>query len=494
MKVFTRRDFMKSSIAAGAGLALAGPFSRVRGANDDIRVAVVGINGRGGSHIDAFDGMKGVRLAALCDVDRNVLEKRSKSFKDRNTPVEGYSDIRKLLENKNIDAISIATTNHWHSLATIWACQAGKDVYVEKPCSHNVFEGRKCVEAARKYERIVQHGTQSRSSSSWAKQVAAVASGKYGKLLISKAWASKNGSGRWSIGFKPVKEPPENLDFNIWLGPAQQQPYHENIVHYNWHWFWDFGNGEIGNQGVHQMDIARWAIPGGRLPTSVISMGGRWVNSTEGHPPFTDQAQTPNCQLTVMDFDGPLLVFEVIGLVDRAGLDGKKYPSKVGNEFYLEEGVIKEDENRQTKFFPKGSNKAEPLVEVDVEMGPGDIFENFIQCVRTRNRKDLHAGINKAHLSAACCHLGNISYRLGQQVSGNTRPDVLDKHEEVAKSWETIEQTVKGTLGLDLSKSTYQLGPMLKFNPKTEKFVDNAQADKLLTRPYRAPFVVPENV
>ncbi|MFC1603843.1 Gfo/Idh/MocA family oxidoreductase [Planctomycetota bacterium] len=489
MKVFTRRDFMKSSMAAGAGLVMASPFSRVRGANDDIRVAVVGINGRGGSHIQAFDEMEGVRMAALCDVDKKVLERRSKSFKDRNTPVESYVDIRELLENKSIDAISIATTNHWHSLATIWACQAGKDVYVEKPCSHNVFEGRKCVEAARKYKRIVQHGTQSRSSSGWAKQVAAVASGKYGKLLISKAWASKNGSGRWSIGFKETKEPPENLDFNIWLGPAPKQPYHENIVHYNWHWFWDFGNGEIGNQGVHQMDIARWAIPGGKLPKSVISMGGRWVNSTEGHKPFTDQAQTPNCQLTVMDFGGPLLVFEVIGLVDRAGLDGKKYPPKVGNEFYLEEGVIKDG-----KFYPKGSDKGEDLGDVDFEMGPGDIFENFIHCMRTRKKKDLHAGINKAHLSAACCHLGNISYRLGQQVSGKTRPDVLDKHEEVAKSWETIQQTVKGTIGLDLSKNTYNLSPMLKFNPRKEKFVDNSDADKLLTRPYRAPFIVPENV
>jgi len=479
MKVFTRRDFMKGSVAAGAGLVMASPFSRVRGANDDIRLAVVGINGRGGSHIAAFDEIKGVRLAGLCDVDSKVLERRSKAFKDRNTPVEGYRDIRGLLENKNIDAISIATTNHWHSLATIWACQAGKDVYVEKPCSHNVFEGRKCVEAARKYKRIVQHGTQSRSSSGWAKQVAAVASGKYGKLLVSKAWASKNGRGRWSIGFKPVKEPPENLDFNIWLGPAPKQPYHENIVHYNWHWFWDFGNGEIGNQGVHQMDIARWAIPRGGLPKSVISMGGRWVNSTEGHKPYTDQAQTPNCQLTVMDFGGPLLVFEVIGLVDRAGVDGKKYPKKVGNEFYLEEGVIKGG-----KFYPNGSDKGEDLGDVDFDMGPGDIFE----------KRELHAGINKAHLSSACCHLGNISYRLGQQVSGKTRPDVLDKHEEVAKSWETIEQTVKGTLGLDLSKNTYNLGPMLKFNPKTEKFVGNAQADKLLTRPYRAPFIVPEEV
>jgi predicted dehydrogenase len=476
-------------MAAGAGLALVSPFSRVRGANDDIRVACVGIKGRGGSHIKAFDNIPGVRVAALCDVDRNVLAGRAKPFKDANKPVDTYVDIRKLLEDKNIDAISIATTNHWHSLATIWACQAGKDVYVEKPCSHNIFEGRQCVEAAKKYKKIVQHGTGSRSSQSWARQIAAVQSGKYGKLLVSKAWASKNGRGRWSIGFKEHKEPPENLDFNIWLGPAPKQPYHENIVHYNWHWFWDFGNGEIGNQGVHQMDIARWAIPGGRLPKSVSSMGGRWVNSTEGHPPYTDQAQTPNCQLTVMDFGGPLLVFEVIGLVDRAGLDGKKYPPKVTNEFFLEEGVIKGG-----KFYPNGSDQGEDLGDIDFEMGPGDNFENFIHCVRSRNRSDLNADITEAHPSSACCHLGNISYRMGEQVSGTTRPDVLDRHEEITKSWETIQQTVKGTIGLDLSKNTYQLGPMLKFNPGKEKFVDNTDANKLLTRPYRAPFVVPEKV
>ena len=497
MERFIRRAFMKSSMAAGVGLTLASPFSRVRGANEAVRVAVVGINGRGGDHIKSFGDLKGVRIAALCDVDQKVLSSRAQAVEKKyDRKVETYVDIRKLLENKDIDAISIATPNHWHSLATIWACQAGKDVYVEKPCSHNPFEGRKCVEAARKYKRIVQHGTQSRSSSGWAKQVAAIASGKYGKLLVSKGAASKNGSGRWSIGFKPVKEPPASLDFDIWLGPAPEQPYHENLVHYNWHWFWDFGNGEIGNQGVHQMDIARWAIPGGTLPNSVISMGGRWVNSTEGHPPFTDQAQTPNCQLTIMDFGGPLLVFEVIGLVERAGLDGKKYPNNVGNEFYLEEGVIKEDENRRTKFFPKGSDKGEDLVAVDVKMGPGggDHFANFIQAVRSRKVEDLNADVAEAHLSAACCHLGNISYRLGEQVAGTTRPDVLDKHEEIGRSWQRVLETVKGAIGLDLAKSTYQLGPMLKFDPQAEKFVGNAQADKLLTRPYRKPFVVPENV
>jgi predicted dehydrogenase len=489
MKV-TRRDFMKSSIVAGAGLAMAAPFSRVRGANDEIRVAVVGINGRGSSHISAFRDMSGVRVAALCDVDKKVLERRAKPFKDKNIPIDTYVDVRKLLEDKSIDAISIATTNSTHSMITVWGCQAGKDVYVEKPCSHNIFEGRKCVEAAQKYKRVVQQGTQSRSSRGWAKQIAAVQSGKYGKLLVSKGAASKNGSGRWSIGFKPIQEPPETLDYNIWLGPAREQPYHENLVHYNWHWFWPTGNGEIGNQGVHQMDIARWAIGDSALPTSVISMGGRWVNSTEGHPPYTDQAQTPNCQLTIMDFGGPLLVFEVIGLVDRVGVDGKKYPPNVGNEFYLEAGTIKGG-----RFYPKGSDQPEPLVDVDVTMGPGDgHFGNFIAAVRSRKVADLNADIGEGYLSAACCHLGNISYRLGGQVPGVTRPDVLGKHEEIGRSWDRVLETVQGAIGLDVLKNTYQLGPMLTFNPQRERFVRNREANALLTRPYRQPFAVPEQV
>ena len=489
MKHVTRRQFVKGSVAAGLGIAMVGPMSRVRGANDEIRVAVVGINGRGGSHISEFEEMEGVRVAAFCDVDRKVLENKAAAFEKKyGHPVDKYVDIRKLLEDKSIDAISIATPNHWHALGTIWACQAGKDVYVEKPCSHNLFEGRRCVEAARKYGRIVQHGTQSRSSKGWARQVAAIASGKYGKLLVSKGAASKNGSGRWSIGFKPVQEPPENLDYNLWLGPAQEQQYHENLVHYNWHWFWDFGNGEIGNQGVHQMDIARWAIPGATLPRSVISLGGRWVNSTEGHRPFTDQAQTPNCQLTIMDFGGPLLVFEVIGLVNREGADGKKYPTNVGNEFHLEAGVI-----RGGKFYPKGSEAGEELAVPEPEMDT-DHFGNFIRAMRSRKIKDLNADIETAHLSSACCQLGNISYRLGEQVAGRTRPDVLDRHEEIATSWDKVVTTVKGALGLDLSENTYQLGPMLKFDPKAEKFVGNSQADLLLTRLYRRPFAVPDRV
>jgi hypothetical protein len=299
----------------------------------------------------------------------------------------------------------------------------------------------------------------------------------------------RSGQGRWSLGFKPIEEPPKDLDYDIWLGPAPQQPFHKNLVHYNWHWFWDFGNGEIGNQGVHEMDKARWAIPGATLPKSVISLGGRWVNSTEGHPAYTDQGQTPNCQLTIMDFGGPLLVFEVIGLVERAGLDGKSYPKNVGNEFYLEGGVI-----RGGKFYAKGSDKAEDLEAAEVEIGEGGHFENFIHGMRSRKIEDLNADIGVGYLSATCCHLGNISYRLGQQVAGTTKPDILGKHEEIGKSWDRVMETVKGAIGLDVSKGTFQLGPMLTFDPKKEKFVGNDQADQLLTRAYRKPFAVPEQV
>jgi len=487
----TRRTFLKRAAATagvGAGFAIAGTKAsgKILGANDTIRLGVAGIHGRGGSHISAFAPMDGVDVTCLIDPDTRLYKSKIGQVESKggNTP-KCVQDVREALDDKNLDAISIATCNHWHGLMTFWACQAGKDVYVEKPCSHNVFEGRQCVRAAEKYKRIVQHGTQSRASEGWARQVAAVASGKYGKLLVSKGWASKPGRGRRSIGFAEIKDPPPELDYNLWLGPAPMQPYHENLVHYNWHWFWDTGNGEIGNQGVHQMDIARWAIPGGRFPRSVISMGGRWVDE----PDYKDQAQTPNCQLTVMDFGGPLLVFEVIGLVEWAGVDGKKYPRKVGNEFFLEEGVIKGG-----KFYPYGSDEGEDLPEVDFEKGRGDIFENFIACVRSRDRSKLYADITEAHPSAACCHLGNISYRLGEQVPGTTRPGVLQEHEEVGKSFDAILQTVKGTLGLDLTKSTYQLGPKLEFNPETEKFVDSPEADKLLTRDYRKPFVVTEEV
>ena len=472
---FTRRTFLKSSFMTAAACSLSPrSWSQVASANDDIRVAVVGINGRGGSHISAFQKMKGVRLVALCDVDTNVLARRAQNLEG----VQKVQDIRRLLESKEIDAISIATPNHWHSLATIWACQAGKDVYVEKPCSHNVFEGRQCVEAARKYNRIVQHGTQSRAGGKGA-WTEIVKSGKYGKLLVSKGYCCKP---RWTIGFKPITDPPANLDYNIWTGPAPMRPFHANLVHYNWHWFWNFGNGDIGNQGVHEIDVARWVM-GRTLPKSVVSLGGRYVDE----PDFKDQGQTPNQLVSVFDYGDALLLFETRGLVGNKKVLGEKFPQKVTNELYFEEGVVRGD-----RFFPKGNDEGEPLVKVDYEPPSGGIFGNFINCVRSRKREQLAAEILEGHLSSALCHLGNISYRLAKEAPFE-KPNDLSNNSVVGDSVMTLLENTKA-IGVDPEKATLRVGPKLAFDPERERFVNNPAANRLLTREYRAPFVVPEKV
>lgn len=487
----SRRSFLQQAAAGGiaAAFAVSGTKAsgRIIGANDRIRVGVAGIRGRGSGHINSLASMPDVDVTYLIDTDTRTFDSRLKQVQERggNTP-KCVQDVRQALDDQNLDAISIATCNHWHSLMTFWACQAKKDVYVEKPLSHNVFEGRQCVALARKNGCIVQHGTQNRGSDRWIRTAAAIASGKYGKLLVSKAYASKP---RWSIGFKEIKDPPPELDFDIWLGPAPKQPYHENIVHYNWHWFWDFGNGEIGNQGVHQMDIARWGIPGATLPKSVVSMGGRWVNSTAGHPPHTDQGETPNMQITVFDFGETLMIFEVLGLCGKSVSGGQPFPAKVDNEFYLEEGKI-----IGGRFFPRGSDQGEALPSVETDKAPGDVFQNFIACMRSRNHELLHADVLEAHYSSALCHLGNISYRVGKQVSGNTAPAGFPDNPHVQDSLDALRANLKEAIGLDLSTATYQLGPKLEFDAAAERFVDNDEANALLTRPYRKPFEVPKVV
>ncbi|HUT09744.1 MAG TPA: Gfo/Idh/MocA family oxidoreductase [Thermoguttaceae bacterium] len=474
----TRRTFLKRA-AATAGVAttftIAGTSSsgQVLGANDTIRLGVAGINGRGRSHMGEFSGKNGVQVTHLIDPDSRLFASRADSIKSSggNTP-KCFQDIRKALDDKELDAVSIASTNHWHALLAIWSCQAGKDVYVEKPCSHNVFEGRKLVEAAAKYKCIVQHGTQSRSDSGWQKQIAAVASGKYGKLLISYGYASKP---RGSIGFAQPEDPPAELDFDLWLGPARKQPYHRNLVHYNWHWFWDFGCGEIGNQGVHQMDIARWAVEaatGATLPKSVISLGGRFG--------YEDQGQTPNTQLTIYDFGEAKMFFEDYGLVNN--------DRKVTNEFYMEEGAIKGG-----KFYPKGSDKGQDLVDVEYTCYPGGNFGNFINCVRSRKQEELNAPVEQAHLGAACCHLGNISYRMGQLAAFDKAPPTLGDDKDAVAAFEGMKEHLKRH-DVKLEQVQCAVGRKLEFDPKAEKFVGDPRADALLTRPYREPFVVPENV
>lgn len=475
MQKINRRSFLGY---AAAGAAVAGTqftstrsYGRVLGANDTVNVAVVGIHGRGSSHISELGRLDKVRVAALCDVDLKVLDGRAEKMEG----VKKFQDVRRLLEDKNIDAVTVATTNHWHSLITIWACQAGKDVYVEKPCSHNVFEGRKCVEAARKYKRIVQHGTQSRASGASAKLAALVQSGVYGKLLVSKGYCCK---ARWSIGYKPIQAPPAHLDYDIWLGPAPKQPYHENLVHYNWHWFWDFGNGDMGNQGVHEIDKARW-YSGGTLPRSVVSVGGRWV---EG-PDFRDQGQTPNQIVSIFDYGDYLVVFETRGLVGKL----KEFPTRVDNELYFEKGVV-----RGNKFYPNGETDGQALADVKYQLHPGGIFGNFIQCVRSRKVEELNADIEQAHLSSALCHLGNISYRLGGPAKF-APPQDLGDNRVVGDSIMTLLENTKA-IGVDPEKTILWTGPKLAFDPTREKFVNNPAADQFLTREYRRPFVVPDVV
>ncbi|MBN1395785.1 MAG: Gfo/Idh/MocA family oxidoreductase [Pirellulales bacterium] len=492
-----RRDFLKRSAAAGfaASLAISGAKASggIIGANDRVRIAVVGINSRGQDHIHSYCKLENVEVAYLVDPDSRLFAHRSRWIEDH----AGYKpkcvqDLREALEDESLDAVSIASPNHWHSLHGIWACQAGKDAYVEKPCSHNIFEGRKLVEAARKYDRIVQQGSQSRSDPDLIATVEAVRSGRYGRLLISYGYASKP---RRSIGFQWPKTPPEELDYDIWLGPAPQQPYHENLVHYNWHWFWDFGNGEIGNQGVHQMDIARWAMPDGAAPTSVVSLGGRYGYQTQ------DQGQTPNTQFTVIDFGGPKIFFE-----DRGLVDGKT--TKITNEFHTDQGVIKNG-----KFYAKGKTEGEPLPG----LAPGEVdkrvtlsgslvnpkgkidpqllhFGNFIDCVRSRKREDLHAEVEVGFRSTELCHLGNLSFRLGKEVSFRRGSKPFPDDADAQESFESMKDHLADAGRIELAGSTYRLGRRLSFDAAADRFIGDDEANALLARSYRAPYVVPDRV
>ncbi len=478
MSSTSRRTFLKQSSVVAAGFTIAGTKAsgRVLGANDTIRVGIAGLNGRGSAHVGEFAKMSGVRVTHLIDPDTRTWKKRVDQVTSSggNAP-ETLQDVRKVLEGDQIDALAIATPNHWHSLMAIWACQAGKDVYVEKPCSHNVHEGRVLVDTARKYDRIVQHGTQSRSDSDWAAAAELVKSGKYGKLLISRALCYKP---RGSIGVKPDETAPPEVDYNLWLGPAAERPFNTNYVHYNWHWFWDFGNGDIGNQGVHQMDIARWMIPGATLPQTVYSLGGRFG--------YKDQGETPNTQIALMEFGDTLLVFEVRGLKTAPYLG-----QSVGNILHFEEGTV-----AGGKFTPKGSKTAESInlrdrSGFDFE---GNHFGNFITAVRSRKPADLHAEIAVGHASAALCHLANISYRLGEQVPFSSRGQSFGDHKELGETFARMEEHLKGENGVALDGLEYRAGRRLVVDAKAETIRDDAEAQALLTRKYRAPFVVPDRV
>ncbi len=399
------------------------------GPNDTLRVAVCGVHGRGKDHIAGWSKLNDVRITTICDVDLSVTNGPSKAIEKRYKAAPAVvQDIRRVLDDKSIDAISIATPNHWHALATIWACQAGKDVYVEKPVSHNVTEGRRMVEAARRFDRIVQTGTQCRSHQGIQDAMAFLRSGKLGQIYMAKGLCYKP---RGSIGHKADSDVPAKVDYDLWLGPAPKRPFNPNRFHYNWHWNWDYGNGDLGNQGIHQMDLARWGLNKHEMPKAVLASGGRFG--------YSDDGQTPNTLLVGFEFDDCELQFEVRGLATNDELK-----VRMGDIFYGTEGVlaITSYTDWQVFFGPK-------LEPGPSGKGGGDHYANFVKAVKARDRKLLNADIEEGHLSSAYCHLGNIAYRLGRK---------------------------------------------LHISPSTESFVNDSEADAMLTREYRTGFVVPTKI
>ena len=464
----TRRKFLaQSSVFATFAISGTKSSGKIIGANERVNVAVCGIKGRGASHIGGHGRQKNVTISHLVDPDSRLFEGRKKfvQSKFKNTP-ECVQDVRKVLDNKEVDVISIATPNHWHSLMSIWACQAGKDVYVEKPLSHNLFEGRKLVEAAQKYKRIVQHGTQNRSLRKWSDLAKEVASGKNGKLEVALGTCHKR---RGSIGFKDTKNPPSELDFDVWTGPAAKEDFHDNLVHYNWHWFWNYGNGDIGNQGVHQMDIARWMIPGAVWPKSVICFGGRFG--------YKDQAETANTQLAIFDYGESLLVFDVRGLSGKSNMG-------VSNHVYF-------DKNAKQKNTASHGLKGikDPLAD----RGKVDIFENFIEAVRNRKEEHLDAHVYEGHVSSGLCHLANVSYRLGEKSSFNKKNKSFGSNKKGYEYFERMQEHLKEN-GLNLKETDYIVGRNLEFDAKTETIKGDDEANALLSRNYRSPYIVPDKV
>ncbi len=448
MNEINRRNFIKGAGASGAAVVTAGMIGPKvwAQANDKIRVACVGIYGRGTEHIRSFSRMDGVDLVALCDVDEQVLAKRAKDLEKAQSdqaqakglpapkPIKTYTDMRKLFEDKEIDAVSFATPNHWHALGAIWACQAGKDVYVEKPCSHNVWEGRQIVKAARKYNRIVQIGTQSRSSEALREGMQKLKEGVIGDVYMARGLCYK---WRPTIGKQTPADPPNGFNYDLWTGPAEMLPYRK-FHPYKWHWFWNTGNGDIGNQGIHEMDKARWGLGVG-LPTKVGAMGGKFL--------FDDDQETPNTLVATFRYpeQNKMLVFEVRHWMtnDEGGIK-EKGENAVGNIFYGREGYMVIPDYSSYQIFLGKKGEAQPKVSRG-----GDHFGNFIQAVRSRKIEDLHADIEEGHLSSSLCHLANISHRLGRT---------------------------------------------LDFDPKTERFTSDEEANKMLTREYRKPFVITDEV
>ena len=480
MSRMTRRTFLAGTAAAGATMLL--PHSRVLGANDDIRVGVVGFRGKGRQHIGVFKKLQGVRVVALCDADQAVIDKQVAAFKKDKQSVETYTDYRRMLENKDIDAIVTATPNHWHSLVTVWACQAGKDVYVEKPVCHNIFEGRKMVEAAAKYNRIVQSGTQSRSDVGLRPALKYIHEGKLGKIKVVRGFCYKR---RASIGkVSGPQKPPETVDYNMWCGPAPMKPLLRKNLHYDWHWVWDTGSGDIGNQGIHEMDMCRWALGADELPPAVLSIGGRLG--------YDDDGETANTQIAIFDYAKAPVIFEVRGLPAKA--DSKSMDNYRGTRV----GIVVECEDG---YFSGGGgggwvydNDGKKVKQFKGD-GGGKHQQNFIDCVRSRKTENLNANVTNGFLSSAMCHMGNISHRVGAAASQGEIREQIRSNPAAMNSYDRVLEHLAAN-NVNVKKTPLTLGKHLTMDTQAERFCGEhaAEGNEYISRDYRKPFVVPDKV
>ena len=449
-KAISRREFLSRGSKIAGGIVATGALTtlgtgKVLGANDRINMAVIGIRGRGNGLIGGFGKIPGVKIAALCDIDESVLNKRASEVEKKfgNKPKTEY-DLRKIFDMKDIDAVAIATPNHWHALATIWACQAGKNVYVEKPCSHNIFEGRKMIDAARKYKRIVEVGFQNRSIKNVRAAMKFLHDGGIGKVYMARGLCFKP---RDSFGKVEDSRPPKNVHYDLWLGPASKQQYNELKFHYNWHWHWDFGNGDTGNQGPHQFDVARWGLGQTEHPVKIASFGGYYK--------FGDvcSQETPNTQTSLFEYaDGTILEFGTRGLYPNTE-DG----IKIGNIFLGTEGWMHLNGSTWKTYMGRKNTPGPSSQQADDFADPMNLagaggsghYGNFVTALYANDPKMLTCDIEVGFKSTCLPHLGNIAYRTGRQLT---------------------------------------------FDGKKEKFVNDKEADALLTRKYRKPYIVPDKV
>ena len=458
--------------------------------NEKIGFAIVGVGGRGGEHIDQFAGRPDVELKYLCDANEQQGEYRCGEIENK----YGYrpkfvKDFRKVLDDPGVHALSTATPNHWHSLVSIWGMQAGKDVYVEKPVSHNVWEGRQAAMWSAKLGRICQCGTQSRSSPSLKEAVAFLRSGKLGKIQYAIGTCYKP---RPSIGkLNQPLEIPAHLDYDLWCGPAEKRELFRPKLAYDWHWDFNTGNGDMGNQGIHQMDIARWFLGEQQLSPKVMSIGGRLG--------YDDAGDTPNTQVVYHDFAAAPLIFETRGLPQKdmdykGGMDTYR-GSQIGVIIQCEQGAVVVTSYSSAAAFDgdgkeiqKWSDDKEKLL---MTKDHGNHFINFLSCVRSRKREDLNADILEGHLSSALCHTGGISHRIGAKMTGEQAAESIKSNARFSDSFARMAEHLKAN-GVDINAPAITVGPWIEMDPATERFKDNDAANALLTRPYREGYVVPE--